>query len=74
MIPGMTRGIVCPTCKQKLVFKIAENILVPFKFEIPVTLSDGHKLSLNTTHYNEGPQGVSRLVLIVITHCPGENK
>jgi len=74
MIPDTLHDIVCPTCKQKLAFKIAENILVPFKFEIPVTLSDGHKLSLNTTHYNETPQGVSQLVLIVITHCPGDDK
>ena len=76
MIPDTVHdvNIICPICGRELAFKVTEGILIPVRFEIPLQLRDGHEISLNTTHYNETSQEVSRLILVVITHCPGENK
>jgi len=74
MIPDVVCSVTCPLCGQKLIFKLTEEILVPARFEIPLQLRDGHEISLDTTHYNETRREVSRLVLVVVTHCPGENK
>ena len=74
MIPDTVHDVVCPICGQKLVFKITENVLVPLRFEVPLRLHDGHEIRLDTTHYNESPQGISRLMLVVVTYCPRRSK
>ena len=67
------RGIVCPTCKQGLVIEITEDTLEPFKFAMPLELDDSHKIILLTTHHNEISQDVSRLMSVILMHCPGES-
>ena len=74
MIPDTVHDIVCPTCKQKLIFKLTEDILVPVRFEIPLRLRDGHEIRLDTTHYVENPQRVCQVMLVIVTYCPGDNK
>lgn len=74
MMPDMVHDIVCPICKQELVIKITEDILEPVRFSVPLRLDDGHEVILDTTHYNETRRGVSRLILVMLTHCPGDNQ
>lgn len=74
MMPDIVKDMFCPTCGQKLIFKITEEILRPMRFEVPLRLRDGHRIRLDTTHYAESNGAVSRLMLVVVTHCPGENQ
>jgi len=74
MIPDTVHDMICPTCGQKLIFKITEEILIPLRFEIPLQLRDGHRIRLDTTHYNESNGAVSQIILVIVTRCPGENK
>ena len=76
MIPSTTHAVVlnCPTCKQNLMFNLTESMLMPPRATVPLQLENGHELNLDTTHYAESNRDVSRLILVVITHCPGGNK
>ena len=71
MIPDTVHDMVCPTCGQKLIFKLTEEILIPVKFEIGLTLRDRHEIKLDTTHYIDTPQRVCQVMLVVVTYCPG---
>ena len=65
-----TYPITCPACKQSLIITLTEDMLEPLRISIPLQLEDGHALTLDTTHYAESNQSVSRLLMVVITHCP----
>ena len=69
-----TVSLDCPTCRCNLMFNLTESMLIPPRASVSLQLEDGHELNLDTTHYAESNRAVSRLILVVITHCPGENK